>query len=129
MLALFKVGLAQLWRSFQKNARFSQKIGAVRANLRHVAMDGKGPAVMLPETAPTLGLRAKKIPTDKSWDFTFWWRRGELNPRPQVLRYKIYMRIRSIVLITGYPIGRENPQPASSFLALYYPTHAYLAIL
>jgi hypothetical protein len=22
-----------------------------------------------PETAPTLGLRAKKIPTDKSWDF------------------------------------------------------------
>jgi len=22
-----------------------------------------------PKTAPTLGLRAKKIPTDKSWDF------------------------------------------------------------
>ena len=27
-----------------------------------------------PETAPTLGERAKKIPTEKGWDFTFWWR-------------------------------------------------------
>ena len=26
-----------------------------------------------PETAPTLGERAKKIPTDKGWDFTLWW--------------------------------------------------------
>ena len=26
-----------------------------------------------PETAPTLGLRAKKIPTDKRWDFKYWW--------------------------------------------------------
>ena len=26
-----------------------------------------------PETAPTLGKRAKKIPTDKGWDFTLWW--------------------------------------------------------
>ena len=25
-----------------------------------------------PETAPTLGKRAKKIPTDKGWDFTLW---------------------------------------------------------
>ena len=27
-----------------------------------------------PETAPTLGKRAKKIPTDKGWDFGKWWR-------------------------------------------------------
>lgn len=26
-----------------------------------------------PETAPTLGKRAKKIPTDKGWDFGYWW--------------------------------------------------------
>lgn len=35
-----------------------------------------------PETAPTLGKRAKKIPTDKGWDFGYWWRNAELNPRP-----------------------------------------------
>lgn len=27
-----------------------------------------------PETAPTLAFRAKKIPTDKGWDFGKWWR-------------------------------------------------------
>ena len=32
-----------------------------------------------PETAPTLGKRAKKIPTDKGWDFTLWcWRQLNL---------------------------------------------------
>ena len=31
-----------------------------------------------PETAPTLGKRAKKIPTDKGWDFTLWWWGGTL---------------------------------------------------
>ena len=36
-----------------------------------------------PETAPTLGKRAKKIPTDKGWDFTLWWRNTEPNSRPQ----------------------------------------------
>jgi len=29
-----------------------------------------------PETAPTLALRAKKIPTDKGWDFKLWWAGG-----------------------------------------------------
>ena len=33
----------------------------------------------MPETAPTLGERAKKIPTDKGWDFTLWWSWRELN--------------------------------------------------
>ena len=31
------------------------------------------------ETAPTLGERAKKIPTDKGWDSLCWWRRGISN--------------------------------------------------
>ncbi len=39
------------------------------------------------------------------------------------------MLVRSIDLTEGYPIGRENPKPALSFLAWYYPRHAYLAIL
>ena len=44
-----------------------------------------------PETAPTLGERAKKIPTDKGWDFKLWWRRRESNPRPQALYRQYYM--------------------------------------
>jgi len=39
------------------------------------------------------------------------------------------MLIRSIDLAPGYPIGRENPMPAPSFLALRYPEHALRAIL
>ena len=35
-----------------------------------------------PETAPTLAFRAKKIPTDKGWDFKYWWWNTEPNPRP-----------------------------------------------
>lgn len=42
-----------------------------------------------PETAPTLGERAKKIPTDKGWDFTLWgWRL--LNDYRKSLFYKYY---------------------------------------
>ena len=36
-----------------------------------------------PETAPTLGKRAKKIPTDKGWDFGKWWSQGGSNSRPR----------------------------------------------
>lgn len=28
------------------------------------------------------GAQGKKIPTDKGWDFGFWWRNAEPNPRP-----------------------------------------------
>jgi hypothetical protein len=41
-------------------------------------------------TAPTLAFRAKKIPTDKSWDFKLWWSWGELNPRPQAFVGQVY---------------------------------------
>ena len=39
----------------------------------------------------SLGEQTKKIPTDKSWDFEYWWRRRESNPRPQVLHSQDYM--------------------------------------
>ena len=39
----------------------------------------------------SLGEQAKKIPTDKSWDFEYWWRRRDSNPRPQVLHSQDYM--------------------------------------
>ncbi len=39
----------------------------------------------------SLGERAKKIPTDKGWDFEYWWRRRGSNPRPQVLYSQVYM--------------------------------------
>ena len=45
-----------------------------------------------PETAPTLGERAKKIPTDEGWDFGYWWSWRELNPRPQAFFVRFYMR-------------------------------------
>ena len=41
-----------------------------------------------------------------------WWRRRESNPRPQVLCLRLYMLIRSINLVEGYPSGRENQQRA-----------------
>lgn len=30
-------------------------------------------ARLKPETPPILASQAKKIPTDKGWDFTYWW--------------------------------------------------------
>ena len=44
--------------------------------------------------------------------FSCGWRRRESNPRPQALRLRLYMLIRSIYLIAGYPTGRENRQRA-----------------
>ena len=49
-----------------------------------------------PGTAPTLALRAKKIPTDKGWDFKLWWSWGDLNPRPQTFFEQFYMCSRLI---------------------------------
>ena len=44
-----------------------------------------------PKTAPTLGERAKKIPTDEGWDFRYWWSWRDLNPRPQIFHAQFYM--------------------------------------
>ena len=65
-------------------------------------------AAQLPSFAPYAN--TKKPPQGRFFDI--WWRRRELNPRPQVLRLWLYMLIRSIDLIDGYPTGRENQQRA-----------------
>ena len=62
----------------------------------------------MPETAPVLALRAKKIPTDKGWDSLCWWRRGESNPRPQALHLKIYMLSRLSDLVTPRSNRQES---------------------
>ena len=52
---------------------------------------GMGWWTLARESAVSLGERAKKIPTDKSWDFHIWWSWGDLNPRPQAIFEQIYM--------------------------------------
>jgi len=42
-------------------------------------------------TARFRGEGAKKSQPDKGWDFEYWWRRRESNPRPQVLHRQAYM--------------------------------------
>ena len=60
--------------------------GAESADFAGVALARPGP-----KTAPTLGERAKKIPTDEGWDFGYWWSWRELNPRPQAFFIRFYM--------------------------------------
>ena len=69
------------------------------------------------EHAGTRPDQARKNPNRERLGFCYWWRRRELNPRPQALRYRTYMLIQSIDLAPGYPTGRENQEPAPSFLA------------
>jgi len=59
---------------------------------------------------PALSCKYQKTATRAV--FGIWWRRRESNPRPQVLRRWLYMLIRPIYLIDGYPVGRENQQRA-----------------
>ena len=54
----------------------------------------------------SLGERAKKIPTDKGWDFEYWWRRRESNPRPQVLYSQFYI----LSLVIWFNRGHANRQ-------------------
>jgi hypothetical protein len=42
------------------------------------------------QTVPVQARQTKKIPTDKSWDFKYWWSWGELNPRPQAFVGQVY---------------------------------------
>ena len=55
----------------EANREYPEKRGWKQAKNRHI-----GRLALTrprPETAPTLAFRAKKIPTDKGWDFGFWW--------------------------------------------------------
>jgi hypothetical protein len=63
-----------------------------------------------PGTAPTLGERAKKIPTDKGWDFTLWWSWRELNPRPQAFFVQFYMCSRLIKSRLLYRAAARNTE-------------------
>ena len=58
---------------------------------KNAAFAGAALARPGPETAPTLGERAEKNPTDKGWVFGKWWSWGDLNPRPQAIFEQIYM--------------------------------------
>ncbi len=60
---------------------------------------------------------AKKMPNGEPLGIKFWWRRGELNPRPQVLRHKVYMLISLFNLANDYPSSQENHQRFRKVLA------------
>lgn len=51
-----------------------------------VALTGTSPG-----SAPTLGLRPRKSPTENSWALGVWWSWRDLNPRPQAIFEQIYM--------------------------------------
>ena len=66
----------------------------------------------------------------QGWPSCFdWWRRRESNPRPQALRYKIYVRIQPIDLAACYPAGGENMKPAQERFSRIGPQHTETAIL
>ena len=60
--------------------------------------------------SPSLHANNKKPPQGRFFDI--WWRRRESNPRPQVIRLRLYMLIRSIDLTWAYPTGREKQKRA-----------------
>ena len=73
----------------EANREYPEKRGRKQAKIRRA---GRLTLTRLrSETAPTLAFRAKKIPTDKGWDFGFWWRRRESNPRPEILHSEFYI--------------------------------------
>ena len=72
-----------------------------------------------PETAPTLGKRAKKIPTDKGWDFKYWWRRGGLNPRPKIL-YSAFYILSHANLNISFSNRRQTGCVKTSYLKSYF---------
>ena len=82
------------------------EMGAVRR------MPLKRPA---PGTAPTLALRAEKNPTDKGWVFRYWWRRGDLNPRPRTRNFRYYMFRLVFNLMGVQPTARQPAHDSAKF--------------
>ena len=80
------------WLSFQSQSTTRENgeqrgVGGVKnAAFARAALARPGP-----ETAPTLGEWAKKIPTDEGWDFGYWWSWGDSNPRPRTFHAQFYM--------------------------------------
>ncbi len=74
--------ITRTWVAVSEVAKASGKRAGKRA--------AQGVTLARPKTF-SLGEQAKKIPTDKGWDFEYWWRRRESNPRPQALYSQIYI--------------------------------------
>ena len=71
----------------------------------------------------------KKASQQDDWPGLDWWRRRESNPRPQVLRYRFYVRVQPIDLAPCYPADGENTKPASERFSGSSPEHTGSAIL
>ena len=56
------------------------------------------------------GSQKAKGPPLTGQAFIIWWRRRESNPRPQALRYRLYMLSRVFDLTVCYPTGRKDKQ-------------------
>lgn len=61
-----------------------------------------------PETRANTGGTGKKNPNRERLGFHYWWRRGESNPRPQILRPWHYMLSLVLVLTFRNPTGRTT---------------------
>ena len=77
----------------------SQPIGSDSIDFHIIIFDGNY------LTKTTISHKQKNHPKVVS---SIWWRRGESNPRPQILRFQLYMLISSIILTRRYPMNREN---------------------
>ena len=85
------------------------------ATFVHPCTSSNPTRILIPPPPPN-----KKKAT-RGWPFVAWWRRRESNPRPQVLRHRIYMLILSIDLIGCYPTGRDHRQRFRKFFSESIP--------
>lgn len=85
-------------------------MGGKNANFAGAALARQGS-----ETAPTLALRAEKNPTDKGWVFSYWWRRGDLNPRPRTRNFRYYMFRLVFNLMGVQPTARQPAHDSAKF--------------
>lgn len=60
--------------------------------------------------------------------FYVWWRRRESNPRPQILRFRIYMFSSSINLTLRYPMNRENVKRSCKISVYQCQAHVKLVL-
>lgn len=85
-------------------------MGGKNANFAGAALARQGS-----ETAPTLGERAKKSQPMSGWDFGYWWRRGDLNPRPRTRNFRYYMFRLVFNLMGVQPTARQPAHDSAKF--------------
>jgi hypothetical protein len=66
------------------------------------------PAARIAGSPRGAGGQARKRARRLSEPLYIWWRWRELNPRPQILRFRYYMFFLFLILTRSYPTGREN---------------------